>query len=343
MLKSYAMQVHESIMRSGAAAASFLVEMCKGLKKMRDDRLYRSLGYDDFDVYCEDMAHIRARQAYNYIATYERLGDEFLQSNAQLGITKLELISRLPGDVIADITEDGSASEMSVRDIKALIEENKRMTGQITLISDQLDEMTAKSEELARQNEELEESNADLVRVKGELETQLFERPIEIVEKDLSDEQKSKIAAEARASAEAELKKKYDAEAKEKIAAEKARMQKRCEVIEKSAVAAEQENERLHQIIEDKEKIEAETLKEIESLERKLASSSDTGAVVKVYFQTIQDTFNKAVGVIENMEPDERGRYKSAFTVLLERMIDSVSEFDEDEIMAELGTEGEEE
>lgn len=333
MLKSYAMQVHESIMRSGAAAASFLAEMCKGLKKMRDDRLYRSLGYDDFDVYCEDMAHIRARQAYNYIATYERLGDEFLQSNAQLGITKLELISRLPGDIAAEITEDGSAADMSVKEIKALIEENKRMTGQITLIADQLNEMTAKSEELARQNEELEQSNKDLTQCKSELETQLFERPIEVVEKDISDEQKNKIAAEARASAESELKKKYDAEAKAKIEKEKARLQKKYEERVKEIEDAEAEKERLTAALAEKEKFAAETLKEIETLERKLSSASGDGAVVKIYFQTIQETFNKAVGVIDTMEPKERGRYKTAFATLLEKMIESVDEFEADELL----------
>ena len=84
ILKSYAMQVHESIMSSKASAAAALMEMCKGLKKMRDDRLFHSLGYDDFDVYCEEMAKIRSRQAYNYIATYERLGEEFVQSNGSL-------------------------------------------------------------------------------------------------------------------------------------------------------------------------------------------------------------------------------------------------------------------
>lgn len=323
-------------MRSGAAAASFLVEMCKGLKKMRDDRLYRSLGYDDFDIYCEEMAHIRARQAYNYIATYERLGDEFLQSNAQLGITKLELISRLPGDVAAEITEDGSAAEMSVKEIKALVEENKRMTGQITLISDQLDEMTAKSEELARQNEELEQSNKDLTQCKSELETQLFERPIEVVEREISDEEKNKIAAEARASAEADLKKKYDAEAKEKIEAEKERMQKKYGELSKEA---DETHERLEKALLEKEKRE----REIEVLERKLASASDTGAIVKVYFQTIQETFNKAVEIIEKMEPTESGKYKSAFVVLLDKMIDSVNEFDENEIMMESGLEDEDE
>lgn len=70
-----ALELHEAIMHSAQAAALSLMEMCRGLKKMRDTRLYESLGHSSFDDYCEKMAGIRARQAYTYIAVYERFGE----------------------------------------------------------------------------------------------------------------------------------------------------------------------------------------------------------------------------------------------------------------------------
>ena len=321
------MQVHESIMNSKASAAAALMEMCKGLKKMRDDRLFHSLGYDDFDVYCEEMAKIRSRQAYNYIATYERLGEEFVQSNASLGITKLELISRLPGDVAQEIVESGEAESMSTRDIKALVEENKRMTGQITLISDQLEEMTAKSAEMARKAEEAEKRNEELSRCNAELQEQIFNRPIEVFEKGVSEEERKKITAEIQQKSderfrerEREIKKKAEDDATEQIEKEKERMQKKYNQRVREAEEAEEERERLKE--------------ELAALRRASSSVSESGAVVKIYFQAIQESFNKAVELIDQMEPGEKKRYGKAFETVLARMTEALEDVTDEEFDA---------
>ena len=295
------------------------MEMFKGLKKMRDDRLYRSLGYDDFGEYCEKMAKIKSRQAYNYIATYERMGEEFLQSNASLGITKLELISRLPGDVIEEITESGEAERMSTREIKALVEENKRMTGQITLISDQLAEMTAQSEELARKAEEAEERNEELSRCNAELQEQIYSRPIEVWEKGVSEEERKKIADEEREKASAtfkererEITRQKDDEARAMVAKARERLDRKINELEKVALAANEEKERL------------ET--EVDALKKAASSASESGAIVKIYFQAIQESFNKAVELIEKMEPSEKKRYGKAFETVLARMTEALED-----------------
>lgn len=324
ILKSYAMQVHETIMNSKASAAAALMEMCKGLKKMRDDRLFHSLGYDDFDVYCEEMAKIRSRQAYNYIATYERLGEEFVQSNASLGITKLELISRLPGDVAQEIVESGEAESMSTRDIKALVEENKRMTGQITLIEDQLREMTAQSEELSKRNGELEEQAQGLRETNEELQEQLFNRPIEVVEKEISDDERKKIAAQATASAEIrfaererELLKKKETEAADKIEKAKKGLAKKHEeeIAEKEGrikvLRAENEN-MARELAEYKKKQNSEVSE----------GGAGKSEAIKVYFETIKVNFNSAIKVVDEMEESEREKYASALRKLLVLMND---------------------
>lgn len=86
----------QDCMANAEIAAGALLEMCQGLKQMRDTKLYLQLNMPTFDAYCEDKVGIKARQAYTYISTYEKLGSTVLQSNANLGITKLELIAQLP-------------------------------------------------------------------------------------------------------------------------------------------------------------------------------------------------------------------------------------------------------
>lgn len=329
--------------------------MCKGLKKMRDDRLFHSLGYDDFDVYCEEMAKIRSRQAYNYIATYERLGEEFVQSNASLGITKLELISRLPGDVAQEIVESGEAESMSTRDIKALVEENKRMTGQITLIEDQLREMTAQSEELYKRNGELEEQAQGLRETNEELQEQLFNRPIEVIEKEISDDERKKIAEQATASAEIrfaererELLKKKETEAADKIEKAKKGLAKKHEeeIIEKNVEITELRTQSaiLERELSAYKKEAMAAKKELDSIKKGAVYSNGAGKgeAVKVYLETIKANFNSAVETVSEFDDSEREKYAGALRKLLGLMEDILDNYfggEEDDLDDEIAEE----
>lgn len=62
-----AFRTHQRIMANGTIAAQALFEVCKDLKHMRDEKLYAALGYENFEDYCEQMAGIKSRMAYNYI------------------------------------------------------------------------------------------------------------------------------------------------------------------------------------------------------------------------------------------------------------------------------------
>ena len=116
-----ALQTHQRIMANSEICARSLLEVCKDLKKMRDEKLYEQFGYETFDNYCENMAGIKSRMAYNYISTYERLGATVLQSNANLGITKLELIAGMNPVERAEGLHNGTFENMSVSEIKELV------------------------------------------------------------------------------------------------------------------------------------------------------------------------------------------------------------------------------
>ena len=121
-----AIELHNSIVSAMKEAAFALVSLCENLKRMRDTGQYKALGFEKFEEYTEQACRIKKRQAYNYIATYERLGGTFLQSNAQLGITKLQLLTEVCAVDRADFVEQNDLEGMSVSEIKKLIAENKQ-------------------------------------------------------------------------------------------------------------------------------------------------------------------------------------------------------------------------
>lgn len=73
---------------------------------MKIEGLYTHLGYDSFEEYAEQEHNLKRRQAYQYISVYENLGEDFVQSNAQLGITKLALLTQINTEDRAEIMED---------------------------------------------------------------------------------------------------------------------------------------------------------------------------------------------------------------------------------------------
>ena len=229
-----ALELHEAIMHSAQAAALSLMEMCRGLKKMRDTRLYESLGHSSFDDYCEKMAGIRARQAYTYIAVYERFGEARLAANASLGVTKLELISRLPFSEQDSVLEAAGLEGMSVAELRAMAEQYRTVGHQTDMFAaaeaepETADSVPGEVLEKARR-EAREESAAETAALRAQLEEAEAKHRAELeaekarrrdeVEaavkrrlKKESAEAAARAAEEARSRAEEEAAEKYGAE-----------------------------------------------------------------------------------------------------------------------------------
>ena len=120
-----AYSIHQRILTNGKIVQSALLDMCKDLKRMRDEGLYQELGYDTFEDYSEQACGIKQRQAYSYISAYEKLGERYMQENASLGITKLELISQISSYEREEFLEKNDVEELSTRELKKQVEEFK--------------------------------------------------------------------------------------------------------------------------------------------------------------------------------------------------------------------------
>lgn len=98
-----------------------LYDICIALKKMRDGKLYKELGYKNFDEYCESETFFSRRQAYKYITIIETHPTDFVNSNSQIGVQKLYLLTALTDDQREEITQTVDLESATVRELKEQI------------------------------------------------------------------------------------------------------------------------------------------------------------------------------------------------------------------------------
>jgi hypothetical protein len=65
---SRAVSLHRKICANAQAAQESLFEVCKGLKEMRDGKLYKELGYQKFEDYTQTELGIKRHMAQKYLA-----------------------------------------------------------------------------------------------------------------------------------------------------------------------------------------------------------------------------------------------------------------------------------
>jgi DNA repair exonuclease SbcCD ATPase subunit len=143
-----AVTLTRSIIANAQAAQQSLYEVCKGLKEMRDGKLYKELGYQKFEDYCENEVEIKWRQAYNFISIAEGFTPDSLQSIAKIGTTKLALLAKLDEPTRETITETVDVENTTVRELKA----------QITALTAERDENEHAAELLSNELDSAKES-----------------------------------------------------------------------------------------------------------------------------------------------------------------------------------------
>lgn len=317
-----ALHTHQRIMANSEICARSLLEVCKDLKKMRDEKLYEQFGYETFDNYCEEMAGIKSRMAYNYISTYERLGATVLQSNANLGITKLELIAGMNPVERAEGLYDGTFENMSVSEIKELIKQNKEMGEQISLLEEKVEELQStdnvsedcnESAEEDTEKEDLKRKNEELIKMLHEKDSQ-HEKELKNAREDIADRLKKEIAENLEDDLRKELEDEHQKQIDEAVADAKKETEK--EVKAKYAEKEKKQKEKI-QALEDAVSI-ADTDKK--NLEKQLALSDTKSAKAMVYIQSLQDNFNSLFAIIDEMDEEQQNKFKGAVVKLTKAM-----------------------
>lgn len=208
-----AAKLTRQIITNGHIAAECMVQMGRDLKAVRDERLYSEMGFDSFEEYCEEKVGVGKRHGYNFIQIYERFGEEQLAELQSLGITKLLEIAKLDNEDMAELMHNNDVAQMSVRQLKARVEEFEKRVEQLTLdledergknsdiektaaesadLESKLEEMKALLEAAKREKERSEQRTREIVQEKQDLENEinaLKNRPVEVAVQEPTAEQ----------------------------------------------------------------------------------------------------------------------------------------------------------
>lgn len=154
--------LNERIRANGQAAVNAVCAIGRDLRRMKIEGLYTHLGYDSFEEYADQEHSLKRRQAYQYISVYENLGEDFVQSNAQLGITKLALLTQVNTEDRAEIMNGNDLSGMTVSEVKELLDKIKRQSEQLSMFEEQLNDKEEQEKERESQSAEIKSLQARL-------------------------------------------------------------------------------------------------------------------------------------------------------------------------------------
>ena len=174
-----AIELNQKIIITAQAAQQNLYDMCVMLKQMRDDKLYKELGYQNFEDYCENEIGFSYRHSHRLITIIENVKN--LTTLSGLGSSKLSLLATLSEPEQEQIQQNVNVEDVSYRELKAEIAKLKDAhKKELKELSDENTELQGKMKELV--------SDADTVRAElaeaNEKITELESRPVEVAVQD---------------------------------------------------------------------------------------------------------------------------------------------------------------
>ena len=327
-----AMALHYEIKSSLAAAASAMVEFCKKLKAMRDGKLYIHIGFDTFEDYVEKAHSIHQRQRYNYIQTYEKLGARLMEENADIGITKLQLLTNVSAVHRDEFLEEKDVANISVSELKKLIEEKNGLSEQVSFFQSEAKD----KERLAQEREELLARVKQLTEELEDKDQVMFNMNQPVDAASIDSEMADKIRAEEKEKYEQQMaaavkdavkqeKEKSKAKLEKERASfelekEEATQQAIKETIDKMVAEFEKDNEYILSTLDSEKKKAA-------ALEKQLALNDNKDTVkFSILFSSVQGTLAELESLIEKISENDRetgAKYNNALQRLFRSKIES--------------------
>lgn len=297
-----ALSLDKKIKANAQIAQESLYEVCKGLKEMRDGKLYKELGYQNFEDYSENEIGIKRTQAFNYIKAVETIetfenvhpGEHF----KKIGVSKLYLLSTLSEPEREEIIEKVDIEDISKRDlekeIKSLKELNEGLTKKVTEEKKKAEMESSKARATEQRMSVLKTDKESLVIQTEQLKEKIKElenRPVEVAIQDNSEEIEK-------------LKNEYEDQLAEKHG----------EYIAQLQIASE----RLKEL--SKLRAELEELKNAPVPEPEKIEVADTKELLKLYLENAIDTGNRLIGFLKKHPVGEyQERIRKCFQLLLEQ------------------------
>lgn len=306
-----AVELHQKILISANLAQQNLWDMCTSLKQMRDGKLYKELGYSNFEDYCETEVGFSSRNARNYISIIEKVNLENGKSISTLGMTKLSLLATISHEEQAEISEKVNLEETTVKELKAEIDKLKATNQQLSDKSADYCKQMMSAKQAQQQAEEqadnlqqiinsdrskLDSLKAENKELTDEIE-ELRNRPIEVQAVDNSDSER-RLQETIKSLERENIKRNEELEAQYR--ADEQAVRKMLEKDKQNAI----------------DQLTAEYEEKLKALQQSQPQSeSDDKEVFKAYFKTAYDSFNRMVEFAESS--DNKDTYKSKISNLI--------------------------
>ena len=291
-----AVELDRRIKTSAQLAQQSLYDMCMGFKEMRDSRLYKELGYSEFNDYCKSETGFSDRQVYNYISIVEKLPKELVNSSSLIGVKKLTLLTKLSEDERSELTENTDLENTSVRELEEKVKQLKIKADKADMLSGRLDDMNGICDRISKQRDKAELRIHQLEAEIKELES----RPIEVaVETDSKEVANLKDAM-----------RRVDLDWSEKYSKlEEDSLKDRRELLQKAEQAEKDKQDKLSQLREELDRTKAEYEKKL-SGKTEITPTQDDKAIFKAYLSTAVDSVTRLVGFVnEHNDSDNYGLF----------------------------------
>ena len=291
-----AAELDRRIKTSAQLAQQSLYDMCMGFKEMRDSRLYKELGYSEFNDYCKSETGFSDRQVYNYISIVEKLPKELVNSSSLIGVKKLTLLTKLSEDERSELTENTDLENTSVRELEEKVKQLKIKADKADMLSHRLEDMNNICDTISKQRDKADRRIRQLEAEIKELES----RPIEVAVE--TDNKEVANLKDAMRRVDLDWSKKYS-----KL--EEDSLKDRRELLQKAEQAEKDKQDKLSQLRAELDRTKAE-------YEKKLSGKADTApvqddkAIFKAYLSTAVDSVTRLVDFVnEHNDSDNYGLF----------------------------------
>ncbi len=106
------------LIQAGAKVGLALYDFLKEFHDMHESKDYEGEGFSSFEEYTKSTLGIAKSQAYTYLKLYESFSKDFFISTGKIGVTKLELLAKLPEEEARYFVEQHDVDNISTKEIK---------------------------------------------------------------------------------------------------------------------------------------------------------------------------------------------------------------------------------
>ena len=326
--RKQAFELHYRIISSADTAQSALWDMCKNLKEMRDSKLYKALGYKNFEDYCENEVGFSREQGRKYISIIENISLENANTSWHLGVSKLYLLSTISKSEQQEISEKVNLEETTVKQLKAEINKLKNEQKSYEQLVEEINADKLKAEKRADEAESSKERIQESYKRLEQVNHQHYENFNAERKKNqlLSDEIKQ-LEDENE-----ELRNRpVDVAVVDNSAENDRKLNEVIRSLERENIKRNEEMDR--QYIEDRRQLEADKQREINAIrkeyEQKLAEQSKAESMNKIvqkfeaYSLSLYETFES---LLQFLESQKKTSFFDTFCEKTETMLDTFSE-----------------